>query len=151
MRRQRFGQERAGAAAGVQNVDIFRRQAVGYAQVVLESPVDAGHHVAHHLGGGVPNAELLAQGRVEGLQERLVEVGDGLTLVELGEEGLPVHPVQRGGGPVQHLDEAQRLQLAGVGKLLEKGPQHGSAQVPDCFMPVEWAGGGRRLARPENP
>ena len=106
---QHLRQVRAGAAARVQHVNIVAGQAVGNSQVVPERPVHAGHHVAHHLGRCVPHAQLLAQLRVEGLQEGLVEVGHRLALVEPGEELVALHPVQGGGGPVQHLHQAERL------------------------------------------
>ena len=90
---QHLSKIRPRAAAGVQDVDVLGRQPVGDAQVVSQRPVHAGDHVAHHLGGRVPDAKLLAQGGVEGLQEGLVEVGHGLTLAEAVEEGPPLHPV----------------------------------------------------------
>ena len=93
----------------------------------------------------------LRQRGVEGLQERLVEVGNGLALVEAVEERDLVHAVQRRRRPVKHLDQAQRLQAAGIGKLLEERPQHRSAQVPDGFVPVEGTCGWGHPARPEHP
>ena len=104
---QHLGEVRAGAAAGIEDVDVIGGQAVGDAEVVLQGAVDAGDHVPHHLGGGVPDAELLAEVGVEGLQEGLVEVGDGLSLAEAVEEGDAVDAVECGGGPVEHLDEAR--------------------------------------------
>ena len=81
MRRRDFGQVRARAAAGVEHVDVVGGESGGDAKVVLEGAIDAGDHVADDFGGGVPDAQLLAQGGVEGLQERLVEVGHGLALI----------------------------------------------------------------------
>ena len=54
--------------------------------------------------------ELLAQIGVEGLQERLIEVGDGLPLPKAGEKRVPVDAVEGGCCPVEHLDQAQRPQ-----------------------------------------
>ena len=139
---EHLGEIGAGAAAGVEDVDVVGGQAVGDAQVVAQRAVDAGDHVADDLGGGVPDAELLAQVRVERFEEGLVEVGYGLALAEAGEERRPVHPVERRRRPVEHLDEAERLQPPGVGELLEQRPQHRSAQVPDRFAPVEAFSGG---------
>ena len=104
---QDLGEVCAGAAAGVEDVDVVGGQAVGDAEVVLEGAVDAGDHVAHDLDGGVPDAELLAECGVEGLEEGLVEVGDGLALAEAVEEGVAVDAVEGGGGPVEHLDESR--------------------------------------------
>ena len=86
---------------------------------------------------------MLAQVGVEGFEEGFVEVRHRLALLEAGEEGGPVDAIERRGGPVQHLDEAERLQAAGVGKLLEQGAQDGRAQMPDRGAPVE--GAGRRI------
>ena len=119
---QHLGQVRAGTAAGVENVHVLAGQPVGDAEVVLEGLVHAGHHVAHHLGGGVPHAKLLAQVGVEGLEERFVEVGHGLALAEFGKEGVAFHAVERGGRPVQHFHQAQGLQPARVRNLLEQCP-----------------------------
>ena len=53
----------------------------------------------------------------------------------------PVHVVECRGGPVQDFDEAERLQAAGAGDLLEQRPQHRGAEMLDRFAPIE--GGGR--------
>ena len=112
---QHFRQIGPGAAARVEHIDILRRQAFGDAEIVLQRPVHAGDHVAHHFRRRVPDAELLAEFGIEGFEERLVEIGHRLTLVEAGEERRAVHPVEGGGGPVQHLDQAERLQPTGIG------------------------------------
>ncbi len=52
-----------------------------------EKMVDALDHVADDFARGVPDAELLAELRVEGFEEGLVEVIDGVFVVEGGEEG----------------------------------------------------------------
>ena len=106
---QHLGEVCAGAAAGVEHVDVIGGQAFGDSEVVLQRTVDAGDHVSDDLGGGVPDAELLAEDGVEGLQEGLVEVGDGRALAEPVEEGAAVDAVKGCGGPIQHLDEAQGL------------------------------------------
>ena len=148
---QHLGEVCAGAAAGVEYVDVVGGQPFGDAEIVLQGSVDAGYHVSDDLGGGVPDAELLAEDGVEGLQEGLVEVGDGRALAEPVEEGAAVDAVEGGGGPVQHLDQAQGLEPSGVGELLEERPQDGGAEVPDGGAPVERPGGRRGLAGPEHP
>ena len=148
---QRLGEVGARAAAGIEDVDVVRREPVGDAEVVLQGAVDAGDHVADHLGGGVPDAKLLAEIGVEGFEEGLVEVGHRLALVEAFEEGLTVYAVKGRRGPVQHLDKAEGAQAAGAGDLLEEGAQHRGAQMPSGGAPVERARGRRRLARPEHP
>ena len=45
-------------------------------------------------GGRVPDAEFLAQFRVVGFEERLVEILDGVLLLELAEEGGPVDAIE---------------------------------------------------------
>ena len=52
-----------------------------------------------------------------------VEVGDGVVRVEACEERGAVHAIERRGGPIQDFDETERLQMAGVGDLLEQRPQ----------------------------
>ena len=83
---QDLGEIRARAAAWIEDVDVVGGQAVGDAEVVLQGAVDAGDHVPHDLSRCVPDAELLAEVGVEGLQEGLVEVGDGLSLAEAVEK-----------------------------------------------------------------
>ena len=95
--------------------------------------------------------KLLAQLGVEGFQERLIEVGHSLACVEAVEEGRAVDTVQGRRRPVQQLDQSQGLKLRGRGQLLEEGAQDGRSQVPYGVVPVEWAGGRRRLARPQHP
>ena len=97
------------------------------------------------------NPQLLAQFRIERLEERLVEVGHRFALAETGEERAPVDAVERRRGPVEHVDEAERLQAAGVGYLLEQRPQNRRPQVPHRGAPVERAGRGRDRARPQDP
>ena len=55
-----LGEIRAGAAAGVEYVDVIGGQPFGDAEIVRQRPVDAGDHVSDDLGGGVPDAELFA-------------------------------------------------------------------------------------------
>ena len=135
------------------SVGINALYSVRDAKIVLQCPVHAGDHVVHHLRRRVPDAQLLAQVGIEGFEERLIEVRHCFALVELGEEGGAVHPVERGGRPVQHLDEAERLQPSGVGKLLEQRPQHRRAQMPDRLAPMEPSNfvlvGEDALGRPE--
>ncbi len=139
-----------GSAARIEDVDVLRRQAVGNVQIVAERLVHPRNHVLHHLGRRVPDAQLLTECRVEGLQERLVEVRHRLALVEAGVEGTAIHPVQSRGRPVQHFDQAQRLQTAWVRKLLEQRSQHRRAKVPAGFPPVEHAATIGRLPRPQH-
>ena len=94
---------------------------------------------------------MLAQVGIEGFEKGFVEVRHRLTLLKAGEEGGAVHAVEGCRGPVQHLDEAERLQAAGVGKLLEQRPQHGRAQMPDRGAPVERTGRRRSCALRQCP
>ena len=120
---EHLGKVGAGAAAGVEDVDVVGGESVGDAEIVLEGAVDAGDHVAYDLVGRVPDAELLAEPGIECFEKRLVEVGHRLATgsggghagVEAGEECLLVHAVEGGGGPVEDLDEAEGPQPAGVG------------------------------------
>ena len=106
---QHFSQIRSGAAARVEHIDVFRREAIGQAEIVPQSLVHASDHVAHHFRWRVPDAELFPQVGIKGLEERLVEIRDGLALVEAGKEGGTIDPVERRRCPVEHFDEAERL------------------------------------------
>ena len=75
---QHLGQIGPSATARVEHVDVLVRQPVGYAEIVPERPVHMRHHVAHDFRRCVPDAELLPQFRIEGFEERLVEVRHGL-------------------------------------------------------------------------
>ena len=113
---QHLGQVSAGAAAGVKDINVVRGQSVGDAEVVLQRPVDAGRPCSAPPRWGVyQTPSCLRRGRIEGFEEWLVEIGHRLALAKLAEEGGAVHAVQRGRGPVQHLNQTQRLQAAGVG------------------------------------
>ena len=45
---------------------MLRRQSLRDSQIVLQSAIHTGHDVADDLRGGVPDAKLLAQFRIEG-------------------------------------------------------------------------------------
>ena len=107
----------AGAAAGVEHDDARVGEAVGDVQLLAQHRVDARDHVLHDLRRRVPDAELLAQLGVERLEERLVEVLDGVALLEGCEEGGAVDAVERLRGPVEDLVEAAgRRAASGLAK-----------------------------------
>ena len=86
--------------------------------------------VPDDLLGGVPDAELLAQLGIEGLQERLVEVLHGVPLVE-GLEELPRDPrgsVRRRSSRGPRSGPA--AQTVGIGDLHEQRAEHRHAQEP---------------------
>ena len=82
------------------------------------------------------------------MQEGFVEIRHGLAFAEFGEERGTVHAVQCCGGPVQHFDQAERLETGRGGELLKQGLQHRSAQMPDRFAPVERGGRAAPAPRP---
>ena len=144
-------QIRAGAATRVQHIDVGVGEAIGQRQFLAENAVHALHHVVHNLGGGVPDAEVLAQFGVEGLQKRLVEILHGVALFEGIEELAALYAVQGGGGPVQHLVEVHGFHRTGVGHFAEELAQDGNAQVLVAEPPIEARGAaGVRLA-PQHP
>jgi hypothetical protein len=148
---QDLDQVGAGAAAGVEDVDVVGREAVGDAKLVAQHPVDPLDHVADDLARRVPDPELLPQLGVEGGEERLVEVLDRLALVEAGEERLARHPVEGGLRPAHDLDQAERPEPAGLGELVEEGAEHRHLQVPARHPPVERLAARRVLAHPQDP
>ena len=88
------------------------------------------------------DSELFPQVGIEGFKERFVEVRHRLALVEAGEEGGAIHPVERGCRPVQHLGQTEWLQVARIGDLPKQRPEYGCAEVPDGFAPAEPSGVG---------
>ena len=92
---QHLHQERAGPTARVEDVDVRVGQAVHDAKRIPQFGIDAGDHVLYDLDRRVPDAQVFPKLGVERFQERLVEVLDGVALLERGEERRPVHPVER--------------------------------------------------------
>ena len=137
---QDLGEVGTGAAARIEDVDVVGREPLGDVEIVLQRLVDPGHHVADHLGRRVPDAQLPAQLWIERLEERLVEVRHRFALAKTGEERGPVDAVEGRRGPIEHVDEAERLQAARVGYLLEQRPQDRRAQMPHRRAPVERPG-----------
>ncbi len=138
-----------GAAAGIEHDHTRVGEAVGDVQFRAQNLVDALDLVAHDLFGGVPDPQFLAQFRIEGLQERLVEILHRVPFVERLEEGGHINAPERGGGTVEDVDQSEPAQLIGIGSLHEQRPQHGHAQKEVSQTPVERAGdmvGSGRLA-----
>ncbi len=148
---QHFQQIRARAAARVQDDDVGVGEAVVEPQFLSQDRIDAGHLVLDDLRRGVPDAEFLPQVGVEGLQERLVEVLDGVLVLEPLEEFGAVHAVQGGGGPVQDLHEAETAEFAGRGYLFVQCTDEGHAQGPLGNAPVEGVRARRPVPVPEHP
>ncbi len=134
---QHFGQIRAGAATGIENEDLRIGQPVGDVEFLAQHRIHPRHHVAHDFRWRVPHPQLLAQFRVEGLQERLVEILHRAGGGELAEERRSIHPVQHAVDPVQHLGQAQRQQPRRLRQLLEQGADHRHPQRPARQLPVE--------------
>ena len=132
----------AGAATRIED-DHFRVcESVREAEFGAEDSVHTFDLVADDLLGGVPDSEFLAQFGIERVQEGLVEVLDGMALVEGLEELSAVHAIQGGGGPVENFDQAQRTETGGVGDLNKKGAEHGHAQEPMGGAPIKASGDG---------
>ena len=71
-----------GAAAGIEHDDPGIRKAIGEPELGAQDRIHTLHLIADDLIGGVPDAEFLAQFGIERVQEGLVEVLDGVPLVE---------------------------------------------------------------------
>ena len=141
----------ARAAAGIEHVDVVRGEAVGDAKILLERLVHARHHVGDDLARRVPDAQLLAQHGIEGLQERLVEELHRVGVVELLQELLFDDAVERGLRPVEQLDEAERLQLLGGRELLVQRAHERHVEVPDRLLPLEAPRRRGLLPGPQHP
>ncbi|MBB5553649.1 hypothetical protein GGI59_005468 [Rhizobium lentis] len=92
------------SAARVEHVDALVRQTVGDAEFVLQCAIDPRDHVVDDLGRRIPDTELFAELRIEGFEERLVEILDGLALLEAPEEFGGFDTVEGVARPVQNLD-----------------------------------------------
>ncbi len=114
--------------------------------------VDALDHVANDFAWGVPDAELLAEFRIEGFEEGLVEILDGIYFAEGGEEaGLDA--VERVSGVVEDFGDLDGVERAGFGDGVEEGAKDGDAEVFGGETPVEDAALGCVVGRtaPQNP
>ena len=138
-----------GSAAGIEHQHRRIGQAIGQAQFLAQHGVHPRHLIADDFRRRVPDPQLLAQRRVVSLQERFVEILDGVFFLEAPEKLLPHHPIERAPGPVQHLVEMQRLQAFRRGDLLEQAGDHRHMQIPGGGPPVERARSA--LPRPQHP
>ncbi len=88
-------------------------------KLLAQHPIDARDHVAHDLARRVPDAKLLAEIRVEGFEERFVEILDGVMVLERGEECGAVHPIENCSGPVEHLGQLEAGERSGIAGLMK--------------------------------
>ncbi len=98
--------------------------------------VDALDHVLDDFTRGVPDAELLAQLRVEGFEEGLVEVGDGFLALEDVEE-TALDAVECFAGELEYLRELDGVEVMAIGDLTEELPQDRDFKVVVGKLPVE--------------
>ena len=148
---QHLDQIGARAAARIEHVDILVRQPVGPAQFFAQHGVHAGDLILDDLRRGVPDTEFLAQFGIEGLEERFVEILDGVSFGELLEEFRAVHAVECGCGPVQHFHQAQRTQLGRGRDLLEEGLDHRDVERPSGGLPIKGFAAFGLFLVPEHP
>ncbi len=127
------------AATRVEHDHPLVGQPVGQPQLLAQHAVDALHLIAHDLRRRIPDAQLLAQFGVIGAQERLIEVLHSVVFLETAEKCRPVDAVEHRPGPVERLVDAQRLQAAGRGDLVEQVADHGHVERPGRLVPVEAA------------
>ena len=97
-----------------------------------------GHHVGDHFHRRVPDAQLLTKVRIEGFEERLVEIRHRFALVEPQEERGAVYAVQ---APPRSSPTPRPSRAASSGRGRPTGwnkrPQHGCPQMPDRLTPSE--------------
>ena len=134
---QHFGQIRAGPATGIEHEYIRIGQSVGDIQFLAQHRVHPRHHVADDFRRRVPHAQLLAQFRVEGVQERFVEILHRAAGRELAEERRAIHSVQHPVDSIQYLGQAQRQQSRRLRQLLEQGVNHRHPQRPTRQLPIK--------------
>ena len=80
-----FDEVGTGAATGIENVHVRVREAVWKIQFLAEDSIDASDHVLNDFGRGIPDAELLTEFRIVGLEKRFVEILDGVGFLEFCE------------------------------------------------------------------
>jgi len=100
-----FDEIRTCAATGVEDVDVFVGEAIGEVELSAEHGVDPGDHILNDFGWRVPDAKLLSELRVKGMQEGLVKVLNGVALLELGEEGGTIDSIEKRGAPIEDFRE----------------------------------------------
>lgn len=132
-----FHEVGAGSAAGVEDIDVFVREAIGETELFTEDGVHTGDHVLDDFGRGVPNTEVLAEFRVKGLQEGLVEILDGVGLLKLGKERSAVHAIEDRGGPIENFREVEVFEVSGIGDFVKKLAEDGYAEEAGSGVPVE--------------
>ena len=105
------------ARAGIEQVDAGIGQPLRQPELGAQHRVHALHHVPRDRAGGEPHAQLLAHLGIEGGQEGLVEILDGLALLEFAEEGSLVDPVERPRRRVEEVAQVYLLHAVGRDQL----------------------------------
>ena len=141
----------AGAAAGIKDDDARVGEAVGDVEFFAEDRIDAGDLVLDDLGRGVPDAQVFAELGVVGLEERLIEVLDGVFFFELLEEDRAVDALEGGAGPIENFDKIERAQLVGLRNLAKKRGDHRDVKGPPGVVPVERVRAPGVLLVPKDP
>ena len=109
-------------------------------------------HVADDLAWGVPDTELLAELGVEGFEEGLIKVVDGVGFVESSKEaGLDT--VEGVGGMIEDLDDLDGVECPALGDGVEELAEDGDSEVVGGETPVEGSAGSFAFggAAPEDP
>jgi hypothetical protein len=125
---KRFDQEGPGSAAGIEDIDARVSKTVSDAEFLAQRRIDAVDHVANDFGRRIPNAEILPQRRVEGCQERLIEILDSELVIERRKERGAIDAIERGTCPAENLDKTKRAETARRRHLFEQIADHGDMQ-----------------------
>jgi len=88
--------------------------------------VHALNHVADDFAWCVPDAEFLAELRVEGFEERLVKVVDGFVLIKSVEERR-LDAVECVTGMIEDLDDLDGVESSALGDCVKEGSKDGNA------------------------
>ena len=124
----------------------------GRLQFLAQNRVHAFHHVLHDFRRRVPDAQFLAQFRVKGFQERLVEILHRVRFLELVKKRAAVNAVQNQRRPIQHFRELEGFEFLRVGHQMEEFGDHRHAQITRRGVPVEARlGSGWVLLGPQHP
>ncbi len=101
-----------------------------------EKMVDALDHVADDFPRGVPDAEFLAQLGIEGFEEGLIKVLDGVFLTE-GCEEVRLNPVEGVGAVIEDFGDLYGVQRAAFGHSVKECAKDGDTQVIGRETPIE--------------
>ncbi len=134
---QDFHEIGACAATGIEDIDVLVGEPIGEIEFLAKDNIHASHHVLDDFGRRVPNAELLAEFGIEGLEEGFVKILDSVDFLESGEEAGAVHAIEGQAGVVKDFREIELFHLTWLGDFMEQLAQDRNTEEAGGLRPVE--------------